>query len=106
MHAPHTPSTGATPRVSRVSSGSLCQALDSQPLLCCEQITSCIILPMATGMAIANCLSCIARDRPTASKVLWPRIDQKTCLKAILSAGLTPVVIENVLVGDEVSARA
>ena len=57
--------------------------------------------------------------------MLWPRIDQKTCLKAIVTAGasaarcfvalcerelcwpagppsgLTPVVIENVLEGDE-----
>jgi len=29
------------------------------------------------------------------------RIDQKTCLKAICASGLTPVVIENVLEGDE-----
>ena len=33
--------------------------------------------------------------------VAWPRIDQKTCLKAILAAGLTPLVLENVLEGDE-----
>lgn len=33
--------------------------------------------------------------------VLWPRIDQKTCLKAIVSANLKPVVIENAIEGDE-----
>lgn len=33
--------------------------------------------------------------------VLWSRIDQKTCLKAIVSANLVPVVIEPVLCGDE-----
>ena len=32
---------------------------------------------------------------------MWPRIDQKTCLKAIVSANLKPVVIENVMEGDE-----
>ena len=33
--------------------------------------------------------------------VLWPRIDQKSCLKAISATGLTPVVVENVCTGDE-----
>jgi len=33
--------------------------------------------------------------------VIWPRIDQKTCLKAITTAGFEPIVIENVLEGDE-----
>ncbi len=33
--------------------------------------------------------------------VLWPRIDQKTCLKAIVSANLEVVPLENVLEGDE-----
>lgn len=33
--------------------------------------------------------------------VLWPRIDQKTCLKAILSANVEAVPIENILIGDE-----
>lgn len=33
--------------------------------------------------------------------VLWPRIDQKTCLKAIVSANLEVVPLENVLDGDE-----
>lgn len=34
--------------------------------------------------------------------VLWPRIDQKTCLKAIVSAGFEAVPVANVLEGDEV----
>ena len=33
--------------------------------------------------------------------VLWPRIDQKTCLKAIVSANLEVVPLESMLVGDE-----
>lgn len=33
--------------------------------------------------------------------MIWSRIDQKTCLKAIASANLIPVVIEPVLCGDE-----
>jgi O-phospho-L-seryl-tRNASec:L-selenocysteinyl-tRNA synthase len=33
--------------------------------------------------------------------VIWPRIDQKSCLKCIATAGLIPVVIANILEGDE-----
>lgn len=33
--------------------------------------------------------------------VIWSRVDQKTCLKAIVAANLTPVVIELVRRGDE-----
>ena len=33
--------------------------------------------------------------------MLWFRIDQKSCLKAVCAAGATPVPIENVLDGDE-----
>jgi len=38
----------------------------------------------------------------TPQYVLWPRIDQKSCFKAILTAGFTPVMVPNVLEGDEV----
>lgn len=34
--------------------------------------------------------------------VLWPRIDQKTCLKAVVSAGFQAVVVNNAVAGDEV----
>lgn len=37
--------------------------------------------------------------------VLWPRIDQKTCLKAIFSAGFEPIVVENILDGDQVKTN-
>ena len=35
----------------------------------------------------------------TAQYVIWPRIDQKSCLKAISCANLTPIVVENNLEG-------
>lgn len=38
--------------------------------------------------------------------VLWPRIDQKTCLKAIVSAGFEPAPVANQLEGDEVICAA
>ena len=33
--------------------------------------------------------------------MIWSRIDQKSCFKSILTAGLEPVVLELVRVGDE-----
>ena len=33
--------------------------------------------------------------------MVWPRIDQKSCLKAIAAAGCVPLVVENLLEGDE-----
>ncbi len=38
--------------------------------------------------------------------VLWPRIDQKTCLKAITSAGFIPIVIEGVIERSDIPASA
>ena len=34
--------------------------------------------------------------------MIWSRIDQKTCLKCILTAGLTPIILETILKNDEV----
>ena len=64
------------------------------------------VLPVATGMAITLTLLAMKAARPASARyVLWPRIDQKTCLKAVVSAGLTPIVIENVLIGDQLSTN-
>jgi len=60
----------------------------------------CHVLPLATGMTITVSLLAMKNNKKQAQYVLWPRIDQKTCLKAMLSTGLTPVPIENVLEGD------
>ena len=68
------------------------------------EVKAVTVLPVATGMAITLTLLALKTKRPqTAKFVLWPRIDQKTCLKAVVSAGLQPVVIENLLVGDQLS---
>ena len=40
--------------------------------------------------------------KPEASCVVWPRMDQKSCLKSISAAGLRPIVVENILEGDEI----
>eukprot|EP00952_Eustigmatos_sp_NYUAD-ZCMA_P009290 38424-Eustigmatos_ZCMA.PRE.1 len=41
--------------------------------------------------------------KPQARYVLWPRIDQKSCLKAIITAGLDAVVLPLQLDGDELN---
>jgi len=64
-------------------------------------ISEVVTLPLATGMSITLLLLTLRQMRPDAKYVLWPRIDQKSCLKAICAAGLTPLPIENVLEGDE-----
>jgi O-phospho-L-seryl-tRNASec:L-selenocysteinyl-tRNA synthase len=62
-----------------------------------------LILPVATGMGLACVLRVVALKRPNSRYVLMPRIDQKSCLKCIVFAGLELVVVENHLVGDQVS---
>ena len=64
-------------------------------------ISEAVTLPLATGMSVTLLLLALRQLRPNATYVLWPRIDQKSCLKAICAAGLTPLPIENVLEGDE-----
>ena len=48
---------------------------------------ACIVLPMATGMSIVMTLLSLRQQRPKARFVLWPRIDQKSCFKSIVTAG-------------------
>lgn len=54
-----------------------------------------IIVPLATGMGLLLCLRTIHNKRHQAKYVLWLRIDQKSCFKCILTAGLVPVIIKN-----------
>ncbi len=51
-----------------------------------------LILPAATGMGHVHTLLALRslqmKSKPNARYVLWPRMDQKTCLKAITTAGM------------------
>ncbi|XP_045104724.1 O-phosphoseryl-tRNA(Sec) selenium transferase-like [Portunus trituberculatus] len=62
---------------------------------------ACLMMPMATGMTVMMTLLALRDSRPQAKYVLWPRIDQKSCLKAIVTAGYQVVVIENLIEGHE-----
>lgn len=65
-----------------------------------------LILPLATGMGMILCFLCMRIKEPLKKYVVWCRIDQKTCLKAIVSAGLTPVIVEPIVDGDVVRIDA
>lgn len=57
------------------------------------------VVPMATGMTLCLCFLTLRSLRPSAKYIIWPRIDQKSCFKSMITAGFIPVVIENILVG-------
>ncbi|XP_051518743.1 O-phosphoseryl-tRNA(Sec) selenium transferase-like isoform X2 [Myxocyprinus asiaticus] len=66
-----------------------------------RSVSSCFVVPMATGMSLTLCFLTLRHRRPGARYILWPRIDQKSCFKSMVTAGFEPVVIENILEGDE-----
>ncbi|XP_013413537.1 O-phosphoseryl-tRNA(Sec) selenium transferase isoform X2 [Lingula anatina] len=66
-----------------------------------QSAASAFVVPMATGMSLVLCMLTLKQQRPDARYVLWPRIDQKSCFKSMVTAGFKPIVIENKLEGDE-----
>jgi len=50
-------------------------------------VASSFVVPMATGMTLMLCMLAFKTMRREARYVLWPRIDQKSCFKAIVTAG-------------------
>ncbi|KAG2465612.1 O-phosphoseryl-tRNA(Sec) selenium transferase [Polypterus senegalus] len=66
-----------------------------------KTVSSCFVVPMATGMSLTLCFLTLRQKRPTGKYIIWPRIDQKSCFKSMITAGFEPVVIENLLEGDE-----
>lgn len=59
-----------------------------------------LVLPMCTGMSMALILSSLrdtsittAKDEQKKDIVLWSRIDQKSCFKAVRSAGFQCIVV-------------
>ena len=80
------------------------------------RLASAIVVPLATGMTLALTLLTLKQQHDekqaiesniTLSNVkdqyvvLWPRIDQKSCLKSIHTAGFRPIPIPMKLDGDE-----
>nr|XP_054761966.1 O-phosphoseryl-tRNA(Sec) selenium transferase-like isoform X2 [Lytechinus pictus] len=76
-------------------------ALDVLHMAGVRSAASCFVVPMATGMSLVLCFLTLRQQRPRGRFIIWPRIDQKSCFKAIATAGFESVVIENKLEGDE-----
>ncbi|OMJ11528.1 O-phosphoseryl-tRNA(Sec) selenium transferase [Smittium culicis] len=53
-----------------------------------KAVGDCIIFPMATGLTLSFCMQLIKSQNVSAKYVIWPRIDQKSCFKAIIGAGI------------------
>ena len=66
---------------------------------------SCVVLPLATGMSLSMVLLTLKKQNPNGKYVIWSRIDQKSCFKSIITAGLTPLIVdpllETAVVGDK-----
>lgn len=52
-----------------------------------QKVASCFVVPMATGMSLTLCFLTLRHRRPKARYIIWPRIDQKSCFKAMITAG-------------------
>ncbi|XP_038075876.1 O-phosphoseryl-tRNA(Sec) selenium transferase-like [Patiria miniata] len=76
-------------------------ALDALRITGVRSTAACFVVPLATGMSLVLCFLALRQLRPNAKYIIWPRIDQKTCFKSILTAGFQPIIIENRLEGDE-----
>jgi len=69
-------------------------ALDAIHISGIKAAKSCCVLPAATGLTMTLVYLALRQLRPNGRYVIWSRIDQKSCFKAIGAAGLTPIVIE------------
>lgn len=66
---------------------------------------NCVVLPLATGMSLSMVFLTLKKQNPNGKYVIWSRIDQKSCFKSIITAGLTPLIVdpllETAVVGDK-----
>lgn len=56
-----------------------------------------IVEPTTYRMSLALTFSALRAKRPGATFIVWTRMDQKSCFKAIVAAGFTPIVVENLI---------
>merc|ERR1719162_1990120 len=69
-------------------------ALDAIHLSGIKAAKHCCVLPAATGLTMTLVYLALKQLRPKGKYVIWSRIDQKSCFKAIGAAGLIPIVVE------------
>lgn len=78
-----------------------CLVRDSLKVAGLQDVGLVLTVPLATGMTITMSLLAIRHMNPKAQYVIWPRVDQKTCLKCIIAAGFQPEVVSMKLMGDQ-----
>jgi O-phospho-L-seryl-tRNASec:L-selenocysteinyl-tRNA synthase len=59
-----------------------------------RSVKEAFVAPVSTGMAMVLCLLALRHKRPHAKYVVWSRIDQKSCFKAIITAGYIPIIVD------------
>ena len=66
-------------------------------------VKNVLIFPFATGMAIVMSLLTLKQrlNAPNKKYIIWPRIDQKTCLKAMITAGFEVIIVDNIITDEE-----
>ena len=66
-------------------------------------IKEAIVVPLSTGMSLALCLGALRLSlEPNKNKILLPRIDHKSLLKAIDLIGFEPKIVNGKVYGDAV----
>ncbi|VDM98682.1 unnamed protein product [Thelazia callipaeda] len=71
-------------------------ALDAIKFLGIPSTKAAMVVPVATGMSLSVCLGSWRHYKPHAKFVVFLRIDQKSCLKSIFTAGYEPIIIDSV----------
>ena len=56
-----------------------------------RSVASCFVGPLAPGLSGTLCFLTRRHRRPKARYIIWPRIDQKSCFKAMITAGENPI---------------
>ena len=80
--------------------------LDALKIAGLVEVRSALTVPMATGLSMTIVLLGLRLHwgaPPSKRVVLWSRIDQKSCLKAIITAGFELVIIPMEVKGDELN---
>jgi O-phospho-L-seryl-tRNASec:L-selenocysteinyl-tRNA synthase len=78
-------------------------ALDAIKICGITSVQNCFVAPIATGMALSLVLSTLRHKRPSSKYVIWSRIDQKSCIKAVQLSGFTLKVVDTTKNGDELN---
>ena len=99
------PKAAGSSLINKLTNCLMLQAIRTAGIL---RAKAALVLPLATGMSIALCLLTIRQriqaenQQSSAEYVVWARLDQKACVKAIYTAGFKVAVVPTIVNGDAV----